>query len=315
MGIAAMAALADLLFALPQYALPHHPLSRLMGYATHSRNRLWKNLFIHWFVHHYRVGMDEAEQADAVAYSCFNDFFTRALKPAVRPLSSEPGTLLSPADGTVSQIGRIDGEAIIQAKGKRFGVTALLGGDQREAERFRGGRFATIYLSPRDYHRVHMPMAGRLRTMTHVPGRLFSVNAATTASVPQLFARNERVIALFETEAGPMALVLVGALFVASIETVWHGVVTPPAGRRIRTWRYEDTAPLLQRGEEMGRFNMGSTVIVLFPDYGVEWSRGLFPGGAIRMGETIGTVTMAGSMSWSAQREADRGNRQSALAP
>jgi len=287
--------LTEALFALPQYLLPHHLLSRTMGVLTRSSNRLWKNAFIKWFVWHYRVDMSEAEQADPTAYRNFNRFFTRALKGGVRPLSENPAAIVSPADGVVSQRGAITDGAIIQAKGKSYGVADLLGGNARQAEAFRGGRFATVYLSPRDYHRLHMPLAGRLEAMVHVPGRLFSVNAATTAVIPNLFARNERVIVFFETDAGPMALVLVGALFVASIETVWHGVVTPPKGRRIRTWRYQDDAPALQRGEEMGRFNMGSTVIVLFGEQGVEWSDQLAAGAAIKMGQPIGVMNTSGS--------------------
>ncbi len=280
----------DALFALPQYLLPQHLLSRSMGLLTRSQNRLWKNLFIKWFVWHYRVDMSEAEQPDPIAYPSFNRFFTRALKGGVRPMPDDPAAIVSPADGMVSQIGELTDGEIIQAKGKTYGVAELLGGDARQAEAFRGGRFATVYLSPRDYHRLHMPIAGRLEAMVHVPGRLFSVNAATAAVIPNLFARNERVIAFFETEAGPMALVLVGALCVASIETVWHGVVTPPKGRRIRTWRYRGDAPSLQRGEEMGRFNMGSTVIVLFGEQRIEWSDQLAPGAAIRIGRAIGTI-------------------------
>lgn len=280
--------LTDALFALPQYLLPHHLLSRSMGVLTRWRNRLWKNAFIKWFVWNYRVDMSEAEQADPSAYPSFNQFFIRALRDGVRPMPDDPAAIVSPADGVISQCGAITDGEIIQAKGNTYGVAELLGGDARQAEAFRGGRFATVYLSPRDYHRLHMPIAGRLEAMVHVPGRLFSVNAATTAVIPNLFAGNERVIAFFETEAGPMALVLVGALCVASIETVWHGVVTPPKGQRIRTWRYQDDAPSLQRGEEIGRFNMGSTVIVLFGEQRIEWSDHQSPGTAIRMGQPIG---------------------------
>jgi phosphatidylserine decarboxylase len=283
----------DALFALPQYLLPHHLLSRCMGLLTRSQNRLWKNLMIQWFVWHYRVDMSEAEQPEPTAYPNFNQFFTRALKRGARPMPKDPTAIVSPADGVVSQFGTITDGEIIQAKGKSYGVVELLGGDAQQAEPFRGGRFATVYLSPRDYHRLHMPIVGRLEAMVHVPGRLFSVNAATTAVIPNLFARNERVIASFETEAGPMALVLVGALFVASIETVWRGVVTPPQGQRIRTWRYQGDAPLLQRGEEMGRFNMGSTVIVLFGEQSIEWGGHLSPGTAIRMGQPIGVMRVS----------------------
>lgn len=278
------------LFVLSQYPLPHHPLSRLMGRFTQCRSPAFKNLFIRSIIKAYGVNMDEALESDPAAYGCFNEFFTRALKPGARPIAEGPGVLACPADGFMSQSGPITGGRIIQAKGKDYGAVELLGGDAERAAPFQGGSFATIYLSPRDYHRLHMPLAGTLREMVHVPGRLFSVNDATARGVPNLFARNERVAAIFDTEAGPMALILVGAIFVASIETVWHGVVTPPAGKSVRAWDYRDKPVHLERGAEMGRFNMGSTIVVLFGENAVEWKDRLEPGLIMRMGEPLGQV-------------------------
>jgi len=282
--------ISEKLFALGQHALPQHGLSRLMGSITRCRNGAFKDAMIRSFIRLYGVDMEQALEPDPAAYGCFNEFFTRALRPETRPIASEPGAVICPADGTVSRIGAISEGRIIQAKGKDFSVVELLGGHAENAKLFADGRFATIYLSPRDYHRLHMPLGGTLREMTHVPGKLFSVNAATTANVPNLFARNERVIALFDTEAGPMALILVGAIFVASIETVWHGVVTPPAGKAPRTWHYPENPPVLSRGEEMGRFNMGSTIIVLFGDGAVEWEEALTADSIVRMGQSLGRL-------------------------
>jgi phosphatidylserine decarboxylase len=281
---------SDTLFALLQYALPHHPLSRLMGKLTRCRNKVLKDALIRSFIRLYGVDMNEAAASDPEAYGCFNEFFTRPLKPEARPIAPGDDILACPADGAVSQIGKIGEGRIIQAKGKDYGVAELLGGDAERARPFVNGEFATIYLSPRDYHRLHMPLQGRLREMTLVPGRLFSVGNATANAVPELFARNERVAALFDTEAGPMALVLVGAIFVASIETVWHGVVTPPAGKAVRTWHYPEFPPTLARGQEMGRFNMGSTIIVLFGENAVRWSDSLTAGTQVRMGEALGRI-------------------------
>jgi phosphatidylserine decarboxylase len=203
-------------------------------------------------------------------------------------LTAEKNAIACPADGAVSQAGRITEGNIFQAKGKSFTAADLLGGSAERAAPFNDGQFATIYLSPKDYHRLHMPLTGTLREMVHVPGRLFSVNKATTNSVPGLFARNERVAAIFDTEAGPMALVLVGAIFVSSIETVWHGVVTPPTVSSVQTWRYENNAPTLNIGEEMGRFNMGSTIIVLFGKDKAQWLDGFKADKYVKLGELIG---------------------------
>ncbi len=280
----------DTLTTLPQYLLPHHALSGLMSKLTHCENKTWKNLFIREIIKYYGVNMDEALQTDINAYLSFNHFFTRELKPGVRPLADEQGAIASPADGVVSQAGNITDGNIFQAKGKSFTAIDLLGGSAERAEPFNNGVFSTIYLSPKDYHRLHMPLTGTLREMVHIPGRLFSVNTATTRSVPGLFARNERVVAIFDTEAGPMALVLVGAIFVSSVETVWHGVVTPPTATEVKAWNYQDNAPTLQKGEEMGRFNMGSTIIVLFGKDAAQWSEGFSAERPVKLGEKVGQV-------------------------
>ena len=281
--------LRDYLFALPQYLLPHHLLSGLAWAFTRLRLGPVTRLMIRWFVHRYGVNLAEARDPDPGGYPTFNAFFTRALKPGARPLAAGPGEAACPVDGTVSRAGPLEGGRILQAKGMHFSATELLGGDAELAAPFENGGFATLYLSPRDYHRIHMPLGGRLRAMVHVPGRLFSVNAATTRCVPRLFARNERVACLFDTEAGPMALVLVGALFVGSIETVWHGEVTPPTRLRVRRWDYTGAAQpvLLEKGQEMGRFNMGSTVIVMFGAGRARMLPAIAPGTPVRMGQPL----------------------------
>lgn len=285
------APLGDYLKAWPQYLLPGHLLSRVMHAVTRIRYRPFKNAFTDWFAGRFQINMGEAQEPDPHNYEHFNAFFTRALKPGSRPVVDGPYDVACPVDGTVSQIGRISDDRIFQAKGHDYSLAQLLGGSEKRAAAFQGGSFATLYLSPRDYHRIHMPLDGTLREMVHVPGRLFSVNAVTARMVPGLFARNERVVALFDTEAGPMAMVLVGAIFVASIETVWSGVVTPPAGRVVRQWRYDKGQEPLQlaRGEEMGRFNMGSTVIVLFGPQAIDWARDLAADTPLRMGQRLAT--------------------------
>lgn len=278
------------LFSFLQYPIPHHALSRLMHRLARCENTVWKNALIKTIVRIYGVDLSEAVESNPEAYPSFNAFFTRTLKPEARPRCLDLGGLQCPADGAISQIGDIQDGRIIQAKGKQFTVAELLGGDRDRASAFDGGKFATIYLSPRDYHRLHMPLKGRLREMIHVPGRLFSVNAATVETVPRLFARNERVAALFDTEAGPMALVLVGAIFVASIETVWQGEVTPPSSAEVRVWSYSGEVPELEQGMEMGRFNMGSTIIVLFGEGAVAWEAGLQAGDGVKLGQRLGEV-------------------------
>lgn len=280
----------DRLFVLGQHLLPHHLVSRAAGWLAECRAPWLKNAFIKAFIRHFRVDMSEAVAPHAEAYEHFNAFFTRALKDGARPLDDTPGALLNPCDGAISQLGRIEQGRIFQAKGHSYGLTDLLGGDHARAAPFMGGSFATVYLSPKDYHRVHMPLAGTLREMVYVPGRIFSVNTVTTEGVPELFARNERVVCLFDTEHGPMAMVLVGAMIVASIETVWAGLVTPPL-RRLRTERYDEAAraPIhLEKGAEMGRFKLGSTVILLFGADRIDWEAGLGPLSPVRMGQRLG---------------------------
>ncbi|MFZ2450558.1 MAG: archaetidylserine decarboxylase [Methylovulum miyakonense] len=280
--------LKEALCVLPQYALPQHSLSILMSKLTHCENPAVKNLFIKQIIKHYGVNMDESLQQDIQQFKSFNDFFTRELKPGVRPLTTERNAIACPADGAVSQAGAITDGTIFQAKGKSFTAQELLGGCAERAAPFQNGMFTTIYLSPKDYHRLHMPLTGTLKEMVHVPGRLFSVNTITTNNVPGLFARNERVCCLFDTEIGPMALVLVGAIFVSSIETVWHGVVTPPTIEKVRNWDYTDNAPTLNIGEEMGRFNMGSTIIMLFGKDKMQWDSGFSADKEVKLGEKIG---------------------------
>lgn len=277
---------------LPQYLYPQHLLSRLVLHITCIRYRPFKNWLIGWFVHRYGVDLREAKHRNISDYPDFNSFFTRPLRQGARPLAIDPGALLSPADGEISQIGRIVDGSLIQAKGLSYSLGRLLGEQRTWSERFRDGSFITIYLAPRDYHRVHMPLAGQLREMLYIPGRLFSVNPLTSRVVPALFTKNERVIAYFDQKAGPFALVLVGALLVGSVETAWAGRVTP-ACRRPQIWRYQDgnTPPIiLERGAEVGRFNMGSTVIALFAESVVGWDTRLSPGQRIVAGETIGQL-------------------------
>ena len=283
------ASLLDYLKALPQYLMPGHLISRLTHRFTRLRHPALKNPFTRWFVRHFGIDMAEALHEDPTAYEHFNAFFTRALKPELRPICTEPGGLACPVDGRVSQFGTIREGRIFQAKGHDYSLQTLLGGESDWLRDFDGGQFITIYLSPRDYHRIHMPYDAVLREMIHVPGRLFSVNPATTRVIPGLFARNERVVSLFESGLGPLALVKVGAVNVGSIETVWAGEITPPAGRTVRRWHYDAAqASSLQRGEEMGRFNMGSTVIVLIGrQAAMDWTPGIQPDGVVRLGECI----------------------------
>jgi phosphatidylserine decarboxylase len=284
----------------PQHILPQHGLSKLMSKLTHSQNRIVKNLLIRQVIKRYGVDMSEAKEENSEHFKSFNEFFTRELKPGIRPIAEGNDAIACPADGMISQCGAISGEKLLQAKGSTFTVFDLLGRDLERAHPFYNGSFATIYLSPKDYHRLHMPVTGTLREMVHVPGRLFSVNEATARSVPGLFARNERVVAIFETELGLMALVLVGAIFVSSIETVWHGVVSPPTAPTVQTWDYRMKAEalknkpiVLNKGEEMGRFNMGSTIIVLFEKDKMAWSDLLAAGQVVKLGQEIGRINRA----------------------
>ncbi|MCC6813453.1 MAG: phosphatidylserine decarboxylase [Rubrivivax sp.] len=271
---------------LPQYLLPKRWLTRLAGRAAGARLGDLTHAAIRRFVARYGVDMSEAADPRIESYASFNDFFTRALKPGARPLAA--ADYLCPVDGAISQFGAIERDQIFQAKGHAYSTTALLGGDARLAAEFEHGQFATLYLSPRDYHRIHMPCAGRLRNMVHVPGDLFSVNPVTARGVPGLFARNERVVCAFDTARGPLALVLVGATIVGSMATAWHGVVNPPRPGRIRRWSYDEPRIELQRGEEMGRFLLGSTVVLLWPHGTLRFAPDWAPGGAVRMGQALG---------------------------
>jgi phosphatidylserine decarboxylase len=276
---------SDRLAVLPQYLLPKQALTALAGaFARRELGGLTTGA-IRRFVARYGVNMAEAAEPDITAYKSFNAFFTRPLKPGVRPLAD--ARLICPVDGAISQFGTLDGDQVFQAKGHRYSTTALVGGDAALAARFANGHFATLYLSPRDYHRIHMPCSGRLLRMIHVPGALFSVNPTTARSVPGLFARNERVVCLFETDAGPFVLVLVGATIVGSMATVWHGVVNPPRPGRLREWSYSDPNLSFRQGEEMGRFLLGSTVVMLFPAGPLRFNPAWAPGGAIRLGEAM----------------------------
>jgi phosphatidylserine decarboxylase len=283
---------SDRLAVLPQYLMPKLLLTRMAGRLASAELGGFTTWTIRRFIDRYGVNMSEAAESDPAAYPSFNEFFTRALKPGARPLAQAP--LICPVDGAISQFGPVQAEQIVQAKGHSYTVTALVGGDQPLAARFRDGHFATIYLSPRDYHRIHMPCDGRLVRMIHVPGDLFSVNPTTARGVPGLFARNERVVCLFEGPHGPWIMVLVGATIVGSMATVWHGVVNPPRPGRIRTWHYDDERFSYAQGDEMGRFLLGSTVVMLFPKeqavaFNPEWA----PGGAVRLGESMGPPVAA----------------------
>ncbi|EHR72325.1 phosphatidylserine decarboxylase precursor [Burkholderiales bacterium JOSHI_001] len=277
--------MSDRLAVLPQYLLPKGPLTRLAGRVASAQAGGLTTALIRWFIARYGVNMAEALDPDPSAYPSFNDFFTRALRPGARPQSDAP--FLCPVDGAISQFGPVANGQVFQAKGHHYSATALLGGDAGDAAGFADGLFATLYLSPRDYHRIHMPCAGRLRKMIHVPGDLFSVNPTTARGVPGLFARNERVVCLFDGAFGPFALVLVGATIVGSMATAWHGVVNPPRPGTVRQWRYDDAPLHLQRGDEMGRFLLGSTVVMLFPRGAFEFNPQWAPGGSIRMGEAM----------------------------
>lgn len=277
-------------FAALQYLLPQHAISRLVHRISRSRRVPGLRPAMSWFVRRYGVRMDEAADPDLDAYPDFNSFFTRALRDGARPLPADPQQPCCPVDGYVSQVGRIRNGRLFQAKGQLFSLSELLGGDERRAAPFEDGEFATLYLSPGDYHRVHIPLAGRLQEMVHVPGQLFSVSRICVRDIPRLFARNERVACLFDTALGPMAVILVGAINVGSIETVWAGEVTPPRGRQIIATRYAQSGPqaiALERGAELGRFNLGSTVIVLFGPGRIRWHKALTPEAPVRLGQPL----------------------------
>lgn len=278
----------DELFVASQRVLPQHMVSRWAGRLADSKVPWIKNRLITLFCDTFEPDMTQAEIEDPLAYASFNEFFTRALKPGARPFDTDTQAVACPTDGIMSQYGHIAAGRILQAKGRAYSLRELLADDDQAVKQFSEGEFATVYLSPRDYHRVHMPLGGRLTKMTHVPGRLFSVNAATTDAVPRLFARNERVICYFDTDIGPMAVILVGAMIVASIETVWAGLVTP-VPKRVRHVHYGHASGVeLAKGQEMGRFYLGSTVIVLLPrTAGASWDGQLAPGCFVRVGQTV----------------------------
>jgi phosphatidylserine decarboxylase len=270
-----------------QHLLPQHALSRLILRATRVRTPWFKNALVRGFLKLYAVDMTEAAQGDPLSFGSFNEFFTRTLRPGARSIAAGPAAIACPVDGTISEAGSIDGERLMQAKGRCYALTELLAA-QPWARDFEGGSFATIYLAPFNYHRVHMPLRGRLKDTVYVPGRLFSVNAATAAHVPQLFARNERVLTLFDTAFGQVAVILVGALNVGSIATVWAGDITP-AARRVIT-RLPPQEVLLEKGEELGRFNMGSTVILLFQRNRAQWLGEVRAGTSVRLGQSMGSL-------------------------
>ena len=278
----------DRIFIIFQHILPHHLLSRMTGFLADLRHPVWlKDWVIGQFIRHFNVDMEEAKEPDYRAYASFNEFFTRPLREGARPIAEED--IVCPADGVISQLGAITEGLLLQAKGRYFSTEELLGGDEERAAQFNGGQFATIYLSPRDYHRVHMPVSGRLTATSYIPGQLFSVNGVTAQNVDRLFARNERLVCYLDTGFGPVAVILVGAMVVAGIETVWAGRVAPPP-RKPATVNYVSLPqPVeLAKGDEMGRFVLGSTVILLFPQGSMAWDERYVEGAVTRMGETLG---------------------------
>lgn len=275
---------------LAQYLLPKQLLTTLAGRFARAQAGALTTWVIARFVSQYGVNMQEADNPDVASYRSFNAFFTRPLRPGVRPLAE--ANLVSPVDGAVSQCGVIAGAQIFQAKGHSYSTTALVGGDAALAAAFTDGVFATIYLSPKDYHRIHMPCAGTLRRMMYIPGDLFSVNPATARGIPRLFARNERVVCEFAGADGPFVMVLVGATIVGSMATAWHGVVNPPRTSELREWRYDHAPVSLRKGDEMGQFLLGSTVVLLFPAERMVLNTDWQPGRAVRMGEAMGTSSV-----------------------
>lgn len=286
--------MSDSLFVASQYLMPKLALTALAGRVARAKGGRYTHALIRWFVARYQVNMDEAAEPDITQYACFNDFFTRALKPGARPLAQ--ADFVCPVDGAISQLGHIEGDQIFQAKGHHYSTQALVGGDANLAAQFTDGEFATIYLSPKDYHRIHMPSAGRLRRMIYVPGDLFSVNPATARGVPGLFARNERVVCVFDMPAvagqpsQQFVLVLVGATIVGSMGTTWHGVVNPPRSGDVREWTYDDANINLKQGDEMGRFLLGSTVVMLWPKNIISLNPQWQAAQGVRLGEAMGAL-------------------------
>jgi phosphatidylserine decarboxylase len=276
------------LAALPQYLIPKQALTVLAGKLANIRGGSLTTSVIRWFVGRYGVNMAEAANPDIASYTSFNEFFTRPLQEGARPLAA--AHFICPVDGAISQFGAIERDQIFQAKGHSYSTTALVGGDRELAAQFDDGSFATLYLSPRDYHRIHMPCDGRLTRMIHVPGALFSVNPVTARGVPGLFARNERVVCVFDSAQGTFVMALVGATIVGSMATVWHGVVNPPRPGHLREWQYSDQQLDFKQGDEMGRFLLGSTVVMLFPKGMLQFNPAWTPAQPIRLGEAMGAA-------------------------
>ena len=279
---------SDRLAVLPQYLLPKGALTNFAGRVAGAKGGAMTTRLIRWFVGRYDVNMGEALNPDIASYPSFNEFFTRALRPDARPLAD--ADFICPVDGRISQFGAIEDDQIFQAKGHKFSTTALVGGDAALAARFQHGSFANLYLSPRDYHRIHMPCDGKLTRMIYVPGELFSVNPTTARGIPGLFARNERVVCVFETASGPFVMTLVGATIVGSMATVWHGLVNPPRLPKVTEWTYDDQDIVLKKGAELGRFLLGSTVVMLFPKDTLRFNQAWQPAGPVRLGETMANL-------------------------
>ncbi|WP_093554773.1 archaetidylserine decarboxylase [Pseudoduganella namucuonensis] len=280
--------MSDRLAVLPQYLLPKGALTNFAGRVAGAKGGAMTTRLIRWFVGKYDVNMGEALNPDIASYHSFNEFFTRALRPDARPLAQ--ADFICPVDGRISQFGVIDDDQIFQAKGHKFTTTALVGGDRELAAKFQHGSFANLYLSPRDYHRIHMPCDGKLTRMIYIPGELFSVNPTTARGIPGLFARNERVVCVFDTAQGPFVMTLVGATIVGSMATVWHGVVNPPRQPDIKEWTYADQDIVLKKGEELGRFLLGSTVVMLFPKDALQFNNAWQPAAPVRLGEMMANL-------------------------
>jgi phosphatidylserine decarboxylase len=276
---------SDRLAVLPQYLLPKGALTNFAGRVAGAKGGAYTTRLIRWFVGRYNVNMDEALESDIGHYKTFNEFFTRALRPDARALAD--AAYICPVDGRISQFGEIEDDQIFQAKGHKFSTTALVGGDAALAAKFQHGSFANLYLSPRDYHRIHMPLDGRLTRMIYVPGELFSVNPTTARGIPGLFARNERVVCVFDTAHGPFVMTLVGATIVGSMATVWHGLVNPPRLPQVTEWHYDDQNIVLKKGDELGRFLLGSTVVMLFQKDVLKFNPDWQPAGPVRLGEAM----------------------------
>lgn len=281
----------DKLHTFLQHIVPQHGLTRLVGTIMESKQPWLKDLLITWFIKQFNVDMSIAEKSDPKSYPDFNSFFTRHLKPDARPIAENLRAIVSPVDGCISQFGKIDSGKIIQAKGHEFTVESLLTPSSGYTHEFMDGEFMTLYLAPRDYHRIHMPLAGQLKKMIYVPGKLFSVSLATSQNVPELFSRNERLVCFFDTECGPMAMVYVGAMLVASMATSWSGVVTPPRSKVTKIWDYSQQNIELDRGQEAGYFKLGSTVILLFGPNRIRWQSGLASGASVNMGQEIALIS------------------------